>query len=377
MKKLIYVFIVLSVTLVNAQEKEHKIAEGVIVYQDLFNTSMQEGVKCYRIPSIVTAPNGDLIASIDERVPHCGDLKWSKNINIIVRRSSDNGKTWSEIETVVDFPEGQSASDPSMIVDKQTNEVFLFYNFMDLDKEKDVYYLHVVKSTDNGKTWSKPIDITSQISKKEWHSDFKFITSGRGIQTSEGKLLHTLVNLNNGMHVFGSDDHGKSWYLIDTAIIPGDESKIVELADGTLMINSRVNKAGLRYVHTSKDGGKTWESKSDPQLIDPSCNASIIRYTSVNDGYKKNRLLFSNAKMTKGRSNMTVRISYDEGKTWSEGKTIYTGGSAYSSLTVLENGDIGLFFEQDGYKKNPFVSFSLKWLTDKKDKYRKPKKKNN
>ena len=69
---------------------------------------------------------------------------------------------------------------------------------------------------------------------------------------------------------------------------------------------------------------------------------------------------------------MTVRVSYDEGKTWTAGKTIYAGGSAYSSLTVLENGDIGLFFEQDGHKKNPFVSFSLKWLTDGKDKYKKP-----
>ena len=91
-------------------------------------------------------------------------------------------------------------------------------------------------------------------------------------------------------------------------------------------------------------------------------------------GIKKNRLLFANANSVNGRQNMTVRISYDEGKTWSKGKTIYTGGAAYSSLTKLKNGDIGIFFEQDGYKKNPFVSFSLKWLTDGKDKYRRPKK---
>ena len=80
---------------------------------------------------------------------------------------------------------------------------------MNLDTEKDIYYLHVTKSSDNGKTWSEPEDITSQIAKPEWHKDFKFITSGRGIQTRSGKLLHTMVNLKSGLHLFGSDNHGK------------------------------------------------------------------------------------------------------------------------------------------------------------------------
>lgn len=366
----------LSLMLLNCGVKTSKKVSATEApeFQDLFNTSMSEGVECYRIPAMVTAPNGDVIAAIDERVPNCGDLKWSKDINIIIRRSSDNGKTWSDIETVVDFPYGQSASDPSMIVDEVTNEIFLFYNFMDLDKEKDVYYLHVVKSGDNGKTWSQPEDITSQIAKPEWHDDFKFITSGRGIQTRSGKLLHTMVNLNSGLHVFGSDDHGKTWYFIDRPIQPADESKIIELVDGTLMINARVNGAGMRYVHTSTDEGKTWTTREAPELIDPGCNASIIRYTSKEDGYDKNRLLFSNAKSEKGRVNMTVRISYDEGKTWSEGKTIYEGSSAYSDMTILDNGDIGLFFEQDEHSKNPFVNFSLAWLTDGEDVYKKAKK---
>ena len=233
---------------------------------------------------------------------------------------------------------------------------------------------HLFDSSDNGKTWSEPTDITSQIAKPVWHNDFKFITSGRGIQTKSGKLLHTMVNLNSGLHVFGSEDHGKTWYFIDTPIQPADESKIIELVDGALMINARVNGKGLRYVHTSTDEGLTWETNPAPELIDPGCNASIIRYTSIEDGYKKNRLLFSNAQSEKGRVNMTVKISYDEGKTWSEGKTIYAGPSAYSSLTILKNGDIGLFFEQDEYSKNPFVSFSLDWLTDGTDNYKKPKK---
>ena len=356
-----------SLTFTAAQSDEPKLAEGLTEVHDLFNTSMNPGVSCYRIPAIVTATNGDLVVAIDERVPSCNDLRGSGDINIVIRRSQDHGKSWSKIEKIVDFPEGKSASDPSMIVDQVTSEIFLFYSFMDLENEPDIYYLHVIKSSDHGKSWSEAEDITSQIAKSKWHKDFKFITSGRGIQTRSGKLLHCMVNLDHGLHLFGSDDHGKSWHLIDTALKPGNESKVVELEDGRWMVNCRANGRGIRYVHVSSDQGNTWDSRPEPELIDPGCNGSIIRYTSTIDGYQLSRLLFSNAKMKKGRENMTVRISYDEGLTWTEGKTIYPGSSAYSSLTVLENGDIGLFFEKDDYTENVFVSFSLEWLSDGED----------
>lgn len=359
-------FMLLALVSCAQNEPPSEMGDVPVVY-DLFDAGNNDAVSCYRIPSIVTAPNGDLVAAVDERVPSCGDLRWSKDINIVIRRSTDMGKTWSAIERVVDFPFGQSASDPSMIVDTDTKEILLFYNFMDLEKEKDVYYLHYTKSSDNGKTWSKPVDITSQITKPEWNNDFKFITSGRGIYTRTGKILHCMVNLNKGMHVFGSDDHGKTWYLIDTPVTPADESKIVELEDGNWMINSRVNGKKMRFVHISSDQGQSWKTRAEPQLVDPGCNASIIRYTSRKDGADKNRLLFSNAKTQDARTNMTVRISYDEGETWSEGKEIYAGSSAYSSLTVLSNGNIGLLFEKDDYTKITFVSFSLEWLTDGND----------
>lgn len=374
MKKILVLLISFAFLSCGAQNsKQDSKAQNVdLDFKNLFDARNTEGVECYRIPAIVTAANGDLIASIDERVPGCADLRGSRDINIVQRRSSDNGKTWSNIEMVIDFPDGQSASDPSMIVDKETGDIFLFYNYMDLNKEKDVYYLHVMKSTDNGKTWEEPQDITSQISKPEWHKDFIFITSGRGIQTKDGRLLHTLVRLKEGVYLFGSDDHGKSWFLIDSPVKPADESKVIQLANWDYMINSRVNTGeGHRYVHISDDKGKTWDTKPDKQLVDPGNNASILRYTSVDNGYKKNRLLFSNSNDAKNRKNLTVRISYDEGKTWSEGKTVYAGGSAYSSMTILDNGEIGIFFEKDGYTENAFTSFSIEWLTDGKDKYEK------
>jgi sialidase-1 len=373
-KGLLLKLLFLPLLLLSAQDKKPQLAEGLITAQDLFNTSMDRQVSCYRIPALVTATNGDLVVAIDERIPSCNDLRGSRDINIVIRRSRDQGHSWSEIERIMDFPDGQSASDPSMIVDRLTGEIFLFYNYMDLDKEKDVYYLHVIRSSDHGQSWSEPEDITSQITGPEWHKDFKFITSGRGIQTRSGKLLHCMVNLDRGMHLFGSDDHGQSWHLIDTPIKPADESKVVELADGRWMINSRVNGQKKRWVHISSDQGQSWESRPEPALVDPGCNGSIIRYSSVEDGYAKNRLLFCNAKHQKGRENLTVRVSYDEGQSWTEGKCIYPGGSAYSTLTVLDNGDIGLVFETDNYPENPFVRFSLEWLTDGADHFSAPKK---
>jgi len=357
-KKLFLLILALISVVAFSQEKNS------FDYQPLFDKTMREGVACYRIPSLVTAPNGDLIAAIDERISSCGDLNVNNNINIVIRRSNNNGKTWLPIETVVDYPLGQSASDPSMIVDQFTKEIFLFFNYMDLQNEKNIYYLRVIKSSDNGKTWSNPTDITSQISKPEWFKDFKFITSGRGIQTRSGKLLNTLVNLKNGVFVFGSNDHGKTWFINETPVKPADESIIMELSNGDWMINSRVQKAGVRYVHISTDEGKTWLSQPDSTLSDPGCNASFIRYSSKKKSRKKDFLIFSNVNSKNERKNMILRISMDEGNTWSTGLTIYTGSAAYSSLTILKNGDIGLFYEKDNYSENVFVSIPFKMLIE-------------
>ena len=324
-------------------------------FLDLFDNSMNNEIFCYRIPSLVTTTNGTLIAAIDERNNSCGDLKWNRDINIVIRKSFDDGKTWTKIEKIVDYSLGRSASDPSMIVDKKTNEIFLFFNYMDLDNAKDIYRFMVIKSSDNGENWSEPIEITNNIIKKGWEKDFMFITSGRGIQTKDGTLLHCLVNLNKGTHVFGSKDHGKSWFLIDTPLSPGDESKIVELSNGIWLVNSRVNSNDSRYSHISKDNGQTWATYKNKDLQDPGCNASLVKYDEL--------LLFTNAFDSKYRKNLSLSISEDQGRTWAKNHTIYSGESAYSSMTKLKNGDIGVFFEKDNYTKNVFVRIPKSWLT--------------
>lgn len=347
LKSVLKIKLVLTITLLScglspAQEFD---------FIDLF--PQKYGISCYRIPSIVTAPNGDLITAIDERVTSCDDLRDNKNINLVIRRSTDKGKSWTPIQRIIDYPNGQSASDPSMIVDRVTNTIFMFFNYMDLDRESQVYYLKYIKSLDNGKTWSDPVDITTQISKPQWHKDFKFITSGRGIQTRRGTLLHTLVNLDHGLHLFKSEDHGNRWQLIDTPLIPGDESKVVELSNGSWMVNSRLNRKGYRQTFTSSDEGKSWISRPDYSLIDPGCNAAIISFTP-----KKGIVLFVNANHKTNRKNLTLKISTDDGKSWPVEKTIYEGPSAYPAVTLLENGDLGIFFEKDDYTQNTFVRIS-------------------
>ena len=352
MKRILFVF--LFPLLIFSQKSDLK-------FYEVFSKSQNSKVSCYRIPSIITTDKGTIIAAADERVFSCNDLKSNRDINIVIRTSNDEGKSWSSINRLVDYPFGESASDPSMIFDKKTKQIYLFYNYMNLEKDKDVYYLKYVTSLDNGITWSQPIDITDQISKPEWKNDFKFITSGRGFQTRDGTLLHCLVNLQNGTHVFGSNDHGKTWYIADAPISLGDESKIVELNDGSWLVNSRVNNKGIRYSHISKNQGKSWTTRPEINLIDPGCNASLVKYDYGNY-INSDLLLLSNINNQSTREEIVIRHSLNGGETWSEPRIIYAGSAAYSSMTVLNNGEIGLLFERDNYSKNVFTKFSLHWL---------------
>lgn len=344
----------------------------MIVEEKTLFVSGTENTHTFRIPALLTAGNGDLIACCDARRQSNRDIHKSMDTDIVIKRSSDNGKTWTNMEVVCDYGYGKPASDPSLISDRITGEIFCFYNYIDQDNApREVRHL-VQSSKDNGKTWGKARDITEQITKPEWKMDFKFITSGRGIQRRNGDLLHTLVNLQNGLHLFGSKDHGAGWFMIDVPVMPGNESKVIELNDGGLMINARVNdKQGMRWVHRSSGGGRIWSSGPDKSLTDPGCNASILRFTSTTDGYARDRLLFSNACSALGRENLVVRISYDEGKSWSDGKVIDPGPAAYSCLTICRDGSIAVLYEA-GYRAVRFVRFTLEALTDGRDRLSKP-----
>lgn len=333
----------------------------LLSYQPLFVSGTQD-THTFRIPAICTATNGDLIAACDARRKTSADLLYQRTIDIVLRRSEDNGDTWSLMETMDPFDDA-GCSDPSLLVDEVTGDVFCFYNYMAADKANKEFRFILQKSSDHGKSWQKPIDFTDQVAGPELKGAFKFITSGRGIQARDGQLLHNFVNVGKGATLFGSRDHGRTWKTVGT-VSPADESKVVELGDNSLMVNSR-KAPGNRFVHRSVDGGSTWKT-TEFGLPDPKCNASILQYTTRADGYTKDRLLFCNAASNRGRKNLAVRISYDHGLTWSDGKVIDKGPSAYSEMTVMKDGTIGVLYEP-GYSKIRFVRFSLNALTSGMD----------
>ncbi len=328
----------------------------------VFDSTTNPNASCFRIPALACAPNGDLIAVVDERISGCGDLRMNPDINIVMRRSTDGGKSWAEKKTLVDYPRGQSASDPSLIIDSDSGEVLLIYNYMDLERGKDRYFFHLIRSRDNGQSWTEPEDITPQLSLPEQADMFRFITSGRGLQTRAGRLIHTMVYPGLGVRLIASDDHGQSWYLLSQLISPADESKLVELDDGTLLLNSRANGVGCRYIHLSGDGGKTWLSRPANDLPDPGCNASMLLIENIPGSNRGGILLFSNVSDTAIRRNLEVKISDDGGESWKQGKAIWPGSAAYSSLCRMENGEIGVLFERNNYSEVAFARFPLSWL---------------
>lgn len=340
---------------------------------DLF-VSGENGVANYRIPSLVTTKKGTLLAVCDARVDRPGDLP--NNIDLTIRRSQDNGATWSAPKIIVDYPNQEGGGDPCMIVNGSTGEIWLFYVYgaggVGINTSKQglspdsTLQLYAITSADDGITWTESRNLTADLKDPEWFG--VFFASGRGLQTSNGTMIVPLMvrktfgtRENDHAHVAYSQDQGKTWKTGESAGILMGESKVVELTDGRIMINMRSkHKLGQRAVNYSEDHGQTWgDYYHDSQLIEPACNASIIGY--VSDNLNENILLFSNPASTKSRKKMSVRLSRDDGKSWSEPKLIYDGRSAYSSMTVLANGNIGLLYERD--RKITFAKFSLEWLT--------------
>ena len=352
--------------------------EPLLEQNDVF-VAGSNGVFQYRIPALVTSPKGTLIASCDARKDRGGDPP--NNIDHVCRRSFDGGHTWERLQVVADFPGTEAAGDPCLLVDRQTGVVWVFYAWCpegigtkasQPGISGKTIHVYAMTSEDDGATWSKPRDLNPMVKDPGWSA--MWCSPGRGSQTCEGRLLVPSSSLRNGAgysQVFASDDHGKTWKTLTASGSNTNEHMVVELANGWLMANMRSNHGqGCRAVSTSSDGGQTWsELVHDTDLVEPTCQSSFIRYTAQRDGYAKNRLLFSNPASRK-REKMTVRLSYDEGKTWPVSKVIHAGPAAYSCLTVLDDGTIGLLYERgekNAYEKITFARFNLEWLTDGKD----------
>jgi len=337
---------------------------------DLFISGM-ENVKEFRIPSLITTVKGTLLAVCDARVGRSGDVP--NNIDQVLKRSDDNGKTWTGLTTVVNFPNMEGAADPSLVQDKETERVFLFYGYCPgrnnvqkgANRDRRYLSLHYVFSDDDGVTWSMPIVVEHGIKKEGWHSLWP--GPGRGLQLKNGNLLIPVTVYDHKImasYFVYSDTQGATWKISNKVADGINEPTIAELDDGALMMNSR-NHTKKRALVTSLDGGKTWGAPVyHSELIEPGCQGSFIQ--TIYKG--KELLVFSNPSSVKGRKNMSIKISLDKGKTWSIEKQVYQGPSAYSCLTVMANGEIGLLYEngiKSPYEKISFISYSIKNLLKK------------
>ena len=360
---------------------------------DVF-VSGEAGYHTYRIPSIIVSPTGTLLAFCEGRNISSAD---KSPTDIVLKRSFDNGGSWSPVEVVVNaVPD--AAMDPCPVVDKDTGTLWLVFDRYPehysgaAGLERNSATAWVTSCRDDGETWTDPVDITATTKKPEW----AWIAHGPGvgIQAHSGRLIipcnQTPSRLNRDGHpsadfrlrgscfITYSDDHGRNWHLGGEAGPTVSESQVVELADGRLMLNMRSYRGcGCRAVSYSQDDGSSWTAPVDaPDLVEPICQASLLRYSLSPPG-DRNRLLFCNPASPSGRKNLTVRLSYDEGENWPVEKQLNAGFSAYSCLTRLPGGGIGCIFETDGsapapdsdgrYKRIVFRSFSLEWLTEGKD----------
>ena len=337
----------------------------------------------YRIPALTTAPNGDLLAFFDGR-PTLQDLP--SNIAVLMRRSTDGGRTWRDPEAVRRAPAPAGFGDPSVLVDRVTGDVFVFYaasvdaGFASSTTGGDaadpnVLHADYSVSHDNGTTWTHH-RLTADL--KAGHPDWAgmFAASGEGIQLRQGKhagrLLQQYTVRRTGQNyalTVWSDDHGATWQASEPVGPGADENKTVELSDGRIMLNARATPN--RLVAFSSDGGATYTPLApDAQLPDPGNNGSIIRAFPDADPRdpRARMLLFSNTADLHARRNLTIRLSCDDGGTWPVSRLVETGSSAYSTLTPLAGRDghlggrYGLLYERDDYRHISFTSFGLDWL---------------
>jgi sialidase-1 len=329
----------------------------------------------YRIPSVIRTPAGTLLAFAEARREGRSD---AGDIDLVLKRSEDEGHSWSSMEVVGDNGPN-TFGNPCPVVDRTTGTIWLLTTQnLGNDSEQAIIdgtstrsrTVWVMKSEDDGRTWSEPLEITGRVKRADW--TWYATGPGVGIQTQSGRLLipanHAVAGTGvHRSHVFFSDDHGATWTLGGESVEGTNESQVVELTDGRIMLNMRNHPSkpeNFRAVALSNDEGVSFaKPRYDRTLIEPPAQASLLRLSSASTG-DRDRLLFANPAST-SREQMTVRLSYDDGRTWPISGVLHDGPAAYSSLVVLPNRTIGVLYErgeEHPYERLTFARFGLAWL---------------
>ncbi len=325
---------------------------------DVFQSG-QEGYRIFRIPSLIETTEGTLLAFCEGRqsISDTGD------IDIVMKRSFDNGQTWSALSVVVDNGT-DTAGNMTPSVDRDTGEILLPFCTNPANDQYD-RRVFITRSSDNGGSWSEPIEITESVSRPEW--TWYATGPGRSIQLESGRFIVPCDHRDSTTgeahsHVIFSDD-GENWQIGGVLGPDTDESQVAQLDDGSLIINMRdLSSAKRRWVARSYDEGETWtEPIHDEALPDPSCMGSLLQTPYG--------LFFSNpdSEIYLMRKRLTIRLSLDGGETWEHSKILHEGGAAYSALSYLPDGRIGLLYENGRlpflpYERITFTMFSMGWL---------------
>ncbi len=326
-------------------------------------TAGDDEVAAYRIPGLVTSKKGTLVAVYDIRNNSSVDLQ--EDIQVGVSRSFDGGQTWKPMQVAMDMrgygflPDSQNGiGDPAILMDDKTGDLYIIAlwahgiggqrNFFGSKKnamlpEEQAAQVLISKSSDDGATWSEPVNITPQIKDPSWGVLLQ--GPGMGITMEDGTLVFAFQyvaadNVPKATIIY-SKDRGQSWEIGAPARENTTEAQVAEIEPGVLMLNMRDNRRGSRAVMISKDMGKTWTDHHTTRsaLIEPVCMASFVK---IND----KTFLFSNPADTKSRINMTIKGSTDTANSWNEGVLLDSGsGWGYSCITMIDDETVGIIYE--------------------------------
>lgn len=332
-------------------------ADGI--YRSLVFNKGDFNSQFYRIPAITTLPDGTLVAVADKRINSLNDLPG--DIDIVCRRSTDNGHTWSDYITVTAHDSLGGYGDPALVRDRRTGDLLVISLHGQGLWAKTPGRICVSRSRDNGLTWEAPVNINPQIMKGDVVGSGEnilegaFASSGAALQLKNGRLMFVLVTRKAGIEGFPcyaifSDDGGHTWKASKTpATLNGDESKVVQLPDGRLLMSIRNRFSGPRLFSVSTDNGTTWTQQPTDftALHDVACNGDILSLT-----YKGKNYLLQSLPAGPWRDNITIYASEDGGHTWPYSYLVTTGPGAYSAMTRLADGSIGILTEEGVHDVN-------------------------